>query len=170
MFGDDNGIEMIFREWDREWLQSIWQTASTDIDPILLEELGRSPMFAITFRRMAEVGLLLSRQFTRTPMWQKRIRSEELLKEALPYAEQFAFFQAAITECFDGHLDAKSLKDVLGKISSGSIQLQITASNFPSPWATQFMWDYVNTQIYEADTLSSERDFLCSIFVMRVNL
>jgi ATP-dependent Lhr-like helicase len=165
MFAKDNGIEMIFREWEREWLQSIWQAASSDIDPILLEALGRSPMFAITFRRMAEVGLLLSRQFTRTPMWQKRIRSEELLKEVIPYAHHFPFFQAAITECFDEHLDAKNLKEVLGKMDAGSIQLQITASNFPSPWATQFMWDYVNTQIYEADSLSSE----LQLQVMNIN-
>ncbi|NHN31791.1 DEAD/DEAH box helicase [Paenibacillus agricola] len=156
MCAKDNGIEMIFREWDGQWLQSIWQVASAGVDSILMESLGRSPMFAITFRRMAEVGLLLSRQFTRTPMWQKRLRSEELLKEVLPYAEQFPFFGAAITECFEEHLDAEGLKYVLGGIEAGSIQVQITQSAFPSAWATQFMWDYVNTQIYESDMLSSE--------------
>jgi ATP-dependent Lhr-like helicase len=156
MCAKDNGIEMIFREWDHEWLQSIWQAASAGVDPIVMEALGRSPMFAITFRRMAEVGLLLSRQFTRTPMWQKRIRSEELLKEVLPYAEQFPFFQAAITECFEEHVDAEGLKYVLSGIESGKIQVQITENDFPSPWANQFMWDYVNQQIYESDTLSSE--------------
>jgi ATP-dependent Lhr-like helicase len=165
MCAKDNGIEMIFREWDREWLQSIWQAASAGVDPILMEVLGRSPMFAITFRRMAEVGLLLSRQFKRTPMWQKRLRSEELLKEVLPYAEQFPFFKAAIHECFEEFLDAAGLKYVLGGIESGTIQVQITQSDFPSPWATQFMWDYVNTQIYEADTLSSE----LQLQVMNIN-
>ncbi|MEK3720291.1 DEAD/DEAH box helicase [Paenibacillus sp. FSL H8-0034] len=156
MGAKDNGIEMIFKEWDPDWLSSIWRAAVSAVDPILMEAMGRSPMFAITFRRMAEVGLLLSRQFTRTPMWQKRLRSEELLKEVLPYAEQFPFFEAAITECFEEHLDADGLKYVLGGLKSGAIEVKITESRFPSPWANQFMWDYVNTQIYESDALSSE--------------
>jgi ATP-dependent Lhr-like helicase len=156
MGAKDNGIEMIFKEWDPDWLSSIWRAAVSAVDPILMEAMGRSPMFAITFRRMAEVGLLLSRQFTRTPMWQKRLRSEELLKEVLPYAEQFPFFEAAITECFEEHLDADGLKYVLGGLESGAIEVKITESRFPSPWANQFMWDYVNTQIYESDALSSE--------------
>jgi ATP-dependent Lhr-like helicase len=83
----------------------------------------------------------------------------------LPYAEQFPFFQAANAECFEEFLDARGLKYVLTGIETGKIQVQMTGSLFPSPFAAQFMWDYVNTQIYESDTLSSD----LQLQVMNIN-
>jgi ATP-dependent Lhr-like helicase len=122
----------------------------------LLEAIGKLPMFAITFRRMADIALLLSRQFQRTPTWQRRLRSEDLLREALPYGSQFPFLKAAIDECLEEHLDGTHLKAVLQGIEHGRILIDVRDSEYPSPLATQFMFDYVNTQIYEADTLNSD--------------
>jgi ATP-dependent Lhr-like helicase len=152
----DNGIELIFRQWDHAGQYLIWKIASDSVEKLLLEAIGKLPMFAITFRRIADVALLLARQFQRTPTWQRRLRSEDLLREALPYGGQFPFLKAAIDECLDEHLDGPHLRDILQGIEQGRIQIEVRDSDYPSPLATQFMFDYVNTQIYEADTLGSE--------------
>lgn len=152
----DNGIELIFRQWDHAVQYLIWKIASDSVEKLLLEAIGKLPMFAITFRRIAGIALLLARQFQRTPTWQRRLRSEDLLREALPYGGQFPLLKAAIDECLEQHLDGPHLRDVLQGIEQGRIQIEVRDSDYPSPLATQFMFDYVNTQIYEADTLSSE--------------
>jgi len=43
-------------------------------------------------------------------MWQKRLRSEELLKQSLPYAEHFPYLQEAMRECLHLYLDSGGLK------------------------------------------------------------
>ncbi|MBW7461317.1 DEAD/DEAH box helicase, partial [Paenibacillus sepulcri] len=96
----------------------------------------------------------LSRSFTRTPMWQKRLRSEELLKQSLPYAEHFPYLQEAMRECLHLYLDINGLKRLLTDISTGYMDIVVQETNNPSPFAAQFLWEYVNAQIYEGDGLS----------------
>ncbi|WP_227013750.1 DEAD/DEAH box helicase [Paenibacillus psychroresistens] len=152
----DNGIELIFKQWDHAGQYLIWKIAADSVEKLLLEAIGKLPMFAITFRRIADVALLLSRQFQRTPTWQRRLRSEDLLREALPYGGQFPFLKAAIDECLEEHLDGPHLRGILQGIEQGRIQIEVKDSDYPSPLATQFMFDYANTQVYEADTLNSD--------------
>lgn len=150
----DNGIELVLPEWDASWLQTLWHITPDSLEPLLTEAIAGSPLLAIAFRRIAETSLLLSRSFTRTPMWQKRLRSEELLKQSLPYAEQFPYLQEAMRECLHLYLDTGSLKRLLGDIAEGHIEIVVHETNAPSPFAVQFIADYVNNQIYEGDGLS----------------
>lgn len=150
----DNGIELVLPEWDASWLQTLWHITPDSLEPLLTEAIAGSPLLAISFRRIAETSLLLSRSFTRTPMWQKRLRSEELLKQSLPYAEQFPYLQEAMRESLHLYLDTSSLKRLLGNIAEGHIEIAVHETNAPSPFAVQFIADYVNNQIYEGDGLS----------------
>ncbi|GGD95957.1 DEAD/DEAH box helicase [Paenibacillus nasutitermitis] len=156
MYGNakDNGIELVLPEWDASWLQTLWQITPESIEPLMTEAITGSPLLAIAFRRIAETSLLLSRSFTRTPMWQKRLRSEELLKQSLPYAEHFPYLQEAMRECLHLYLDVNGLKRLLAGISAGQIDIVVQETNTPSPFAVQFLWEYINTQIYEGDGLS----------------
>jgi len=150
----DNGIELVCAEWDDSWLQTIWHITSASVDSLLNEAISGSPLLAISFRRIAETSLLLSRSFTRTPLWQKRLRSEELLKQALPYAEQFPYLQEAFRESLHTYLDVAGLKQLLTQITEGHIQIVVHETRGPSPFAAQFIADYVNMQIYEGDGFS----------------
>ncbi len=151
----DNGIEFVLPEWDESWLQAIWHVVPENVESLLMEGITGSPLLAIAFRHIAETSLLLSRSFTRTPLWQKRLRSEELLREALPYADRFPYLTEAVKECLHQYLDLDRLRDLLGQIRSGQIEVVIRETNFPSTLATQFLSDYVNMRVYEGDGLDA---------------
>ncbi|MFC4601234.1 helicase-related protein [Cohnella hongkongensis] len=149
----DNGIEFVLPEWDSSWLQTILQVTPGNIERLLTEAVSDSPMLGIAFRRIAENSLLLSRSFTRTPLWQKRLRSEELLRSALPYADSFPYLREAISECLHVDLGIEQLRDLLTKLVSGEIDIVVKETAYPSPLAAQFIADYVNMQVYEGDGL-----------------
>ncbi|REK77056.1 DEAD/DEAH box helicase [Paenibacillus paeoniae] len=151
----DNGIEFVLPEWDASWLRMIWEVTPANVEPLLTEAVTGSPLLAIAFRRIAETSLLLARSFTRVPMWQKRLRSEELLRESLPYAESFPFLTEAMKECLYDYLDLVSLRSLLTTIQEGEIEVVVRETEYPSPMATQFLADYVNMRLYEGDGLDA---------------
>ncbi|WEK55892.1 MAG: DEAD/DEAH box helicase [Candidatus Cohnella colombiensis] len=147
----DNGIEFVLPEWDASWLQVIGQVTPSNFEELLSEAVTGSPLLAINFRNIAETALLLSRSFTRVPTWQKRLRGEQLLRDCLPYAEQFPFLREAMDQCLYVDLAFNELKQLLTEIQEGKQKLVIRETAFPSPFATQFLADYVNMRIYEGD-------------------
>ncbi|MDF2837421.1 MAG: box helicase, partial [Paenibacillus sp.] len=149
----DNGIELVLPEWDSSWLQAMNQVTPANLENLLAEAITGSPLLGIAFRRIAENSLLLSRSFTRTPLWQKRLRSEELLRGALPYAEHFPYLREAMSECLHDYLGYDELKAVLERLASGRMAIVVRETPFPSPFAAQFIADYVNMRIYEGDGL-----------------
>ncbi|SEC70863.1 DEAD/DEAH box helicase [Paenibacillus sp. GP183] len=152
----DNGIELIFQEYNEAILQSILTLSLDQLEAFVIDAAAESSMFAASFRKLAETSLLLSRSFTRMPAWQRRLRSEELLREALPYKEQFPLFEEAMRECLEEHLDIQSVKFLLEEIESKRISVTVEHHPFPSPLAGQFIFEYVNTKIYESDVLSRD--------------
>lgn len=149
----DDGIELVLPEWDASWLRVFSQVLPSNLESLLTEAIANSPFLAIAFRRIAETSLLLSRSFTRTPMWQLRLRSEEFLRGAMPYADKFPYLQEAMRECLRDHLDADRLKHLLQQIVDGQIEIVVRETEHPSPFAAQFLADYVNMRIYEGDGL-----------------
>nr|WP_306220283.1 DEAD/DEAH box helicase [Cohnella sp. WQ 127256] len=149
----DNGIEFVLPEWDASWLQIINQVTPANLNTLLTEAITGSPLLGIAFRKIAETSLLLSRSFTRTPLWQKRLRSEELIKGALPYAEHFPYLREAMSECIHNYLAYDDLKLLLEQLVAGQIAVVVRETPFPSPLAAQFIAEYVNMQVYEGDGL-----------------
>ncbi|WP_239616709.1 DEAD/DEAH box helicase [Cohnella mopanensis] len=149
----DNGIEFVIPEWDSSWLRIMNQVTPANLESLLIEAVTGSPLLGIAFRRIAENSLLLSRSFTRTPLWQKRLRSEELLRGALPYAEQFPYLREAMSECLHDYLGYADLKKLLEQLVSGQMIILVKETPFPSPFAAQFIAEYVNMRVYEGDGL-----------------
>ncbi|MBD2845581.1 DEAD/DEAH box helicase [Paenibacillus sp. IB182496] len=149
----NDGIELVLREWDPSWLRLITGLAAEALEPLLLEGLPGSALLAIAFRRIAETSLLLARSFTRTPLWQLRLRSEELLKEALPYADQFPYLDEAVRTALYRYLDLDGLRRILTAIAAGEIELVVRQTPHPSPLAAQFVSEYASRQLYEGDGL-----------------
>ncbi|WP_308637245.1 DEAD/DEAH box helicase [Paenibacillus silvisoli] len=150
----DNGIELVVADGDVSWLQALWHITPGSLEGLLTEAITGSPMLGLAFRRIAETSLLLSRSFTRTPMWQKRLRGEELMKQSLPYAEQFPYLQEAMRECLYDYLDTNGLVKLLESIAAGQIQVAVKETQAPSPFAVQFLADYANMQLYEGEGFS----------------
>lgn len=149
----DNGIEFVLPEWDASWLQAIFQVTPANLEKLLVEAITGSPLLAIAFRRISEISLLLSRSFTRTPLWLKRLRSEELLRDAMPYAEHFPYLREAMSECLHDYLGYDDLKLLLEELGEGKQFLVVKETPYPSPFAAQFLVDYANMRIYEGDGL-----------------
>lgn len=149
----DNGIELVLPEWDASWLNILSQVTAGNAEALLTEAVTGSPLLAVAFRKIAETSLLLSRSFTRTPMWQKRLRSEALLRQALPFAAQFPYLAEAMRETLTDDLGFDDLMSLLTALGSGEIELVVRETPYPSPLASQFMADYVNMRIYEGDGL-----------------
>ncbi|MEK8130511.1 DEAD/DEAH box helicase [Paenibacillus filicis] len=152
----DNGIELIFSSYDVSIIRAIRSLAWTEAEPLVVQAVSQSPMFSGAFQRQAETSLLLSRSFTRMPAWKKRLRSQELLKDALPFRERFPLFQEAMRECLEEHVDLENLRLVLESIQAGEIAFAEHRGHAPSPLAAQFQADYVQTRLYESDALPQD--------------
>lgn len=152
----ENGIEFVFPEWDTSWVDLIMGVTANRVEDLLREAVTGSPLFGATFRRLAETSLLLARSYGRTPLWVKRLRSEALLRDALPYADQFPLIQEAMDVCLEEMLDVKRLVHTLRAIASGAIHVSVHKNAAPSPYAIQFLWEFTNQQIYESDALAKD--------------
>jgi len=147
----DNGIELVLPDWDATWLEAIRRVSPANLKELLTEAVTGSPLLALAFRRLAETSLLLARSFRRMPLWQKRLRGEELLRGAMPYAESFPHLREAMKECLYDYLDYEGLERTLERIRRGEIALDVRETPHPSPFAAQFLADYVNMRVYEGD-------------------
>jgi len=152
----DNGIELVFRSWQQGSLPLLWSLAPETAERTLRAAAPQSAAFAVAFRRIAETSLLLHRGFSRVPSWQKRIRAEELLKAALPFASEFPPFGAALEECLTEAMDLGGLLTALRRLADGTIEVVSHAGDAPSPLAAQFALDYVAQMLYEGDAPSEE--------------
>jgi Lhr-like helicase len=152
----DNGIELIFRVWDPALLDRIHGVHSQSIEALLMEAVPLSPMFAARFRQLAETSLIMSRGFRRIPAWLKRLRGEELLREALPLGASFPLVKETMRECLEQLLDVRHVRDVLAQIERGEIEYRRVPCMRPSPLAAQFFYDFLNVAVYESDALTRD--------------
>ncbi|MBO9607378.1 MAG: DEAD/DEAH box helicase [Paenibacillaceae bacterium] len=156
----DNGIELIVPPGDG-LVRDVWSDPLRLLDrasvrELLLAALPASAQFAATFRRLAETSLLLARSFKRAPAWLLRHRGEELMRAALPFAEQFPYVREALEECLREQLDAEGLDALLAGVAAGDIEVAERATLYPSPFASQFFFDFVSTALYEADGFAAD--------------
>ena len=133
------------------------------IDPDELEdrvvaELGSSALFGARFRENAGRSLLIPRAYPgkRTPLWQQRLKSQNLLEVAKRYA-QFPVILETYRECLQDVLDLPGLTDLLTKLHRRELSLVEVDTPTASPFASSLLFDYVATYMYEGDTPNAER-------------
>jgi Lhr-like helicase len=152
----DNGIELIFRVWDPVLLERIRGVRAETVERLLMEAVPVSPLFASRFRQLAETSLIMTRGFRRTPAWLKRLRGEQLLRDALSTAPTFPLVKETMRECLEQFLDLHHLREVLAQMESGQIEHKLVKCSRPSPLASQFFYDFLNTAVYESDALTRD--------------
>lgn len=128
------------------------------ISEIVTASLASSPLFASRFRECAARALLLPRRTPgkRTPLWQQRQRSAQLLSVAAKYPE-FPIVLETVRECLQDVYDLPFLEQVLRDIQSREIDVVAVETNVPSPFARTLLFDYVASFIYEGDSPLAER-------------
>nr|WP_259557200.1 ATP-dependent helicase [Brachybacterium sillae] len=129
-----------------------------EADRIVRERIGGSALFAARFREAAARALLLPRRDpnSRSPLWQQRQKSAQLLETASPYP-QFPIMLEAARECLQDVYDLPALLDVLGDIRSGRTTVVEAETPEPSPLARSLLFGYLAQFIYDSDAPLAER-------------
>ncbi|ALE04714.1 DEAD/DEAH box helicase (plasmid) [Arthrobacter sp. ERGS1:01] len=129
-----------------------------ELDGIVTAEVGGSALFASRFRECAARALLLPRQnpAKRSPLWQQRQRSAQLLDVARKYP-QFPIVLETVRECLQDVYDLPALKDIAAGIERRELRIVETTTQQPSPFARSLLFGYVASFLYEGDSPLAER-------------
>jgi ATP-dependent Lhr-like helicase len=129
-----------------------------EIERIVVGELGGSALFAARFRECAARSLLLPRRDPRrrTPLWQQRQRSAQLLTVAAKY-EQFPVSLEAMRECVQDVYDLPGLRELMADVAARKVKVVEVTTPSPSPFARSLLFGYVGMFLYELDAPLAER-------------
>ncbi|HWN36674.1 MAG TPA: ATP-dependent helicase [Pseudonocardia sp.] len=129
-----------------------------EVERIVVDELGNSALFAARFRECAARSLLLPRRDPRrrTPLWQQRQRSAQLLTVASKY-EQFPVSLEAMRECVQDVYDLPGLRELMRDVAGRKVHVVEITTPSPSPFARSLLFGYVGMFLYELDAPLAER-------------
>ncbi|MEO9222073.1 MAG: helicase-related protein, partial [Mycobacteriaceae bacterium] len=129
-----------------------------EVEQLVIAEVGGSALFAARFRECAARALLLPRRNPgrRSPLWQQRQRSAQLLEVASAY-EQFPVVLEAMRECVQDVYDLRGLRELMGAIRAREVKVVEVTTPQPSPFARSLLFGYVGTFLYELDAPLAER-------------
>ena len=129
-----------------------------EIEQLVTQEVGGSALFASRFRECAARALLLPRRDPgrRSPLWQQRQRSAQLLQVASQYPS-FPIVLEAVRECLQDVYDLPALVTLLGRVQRREVSVVDVATTSPSPFARSLLFGYVAQFVYEGDSPIAER-------------
>ena len=129
-----------------------------ELERIVTEEVGGSALFASRFRENAARALLLPRSDPgrRTPLWQQRQRSAQLLDVARKYP-QFPVILETVRECLQDVYDLPALLRLQRELAGRKLRMVETTTDTASPFARTLLFGYVAQFLYEGDSPLAER-------------
>src|SRR4029450_6505397 len=129
-----------------------------DAADVVVAELPGTALFASRFREAAARALLLPRRRpdSRTPLWQQRQRSADLLAVAGRYPS-FPILLEASRECLQDVFDVPALREVLGQLRSRQVRLVSVDTTKASPFAQSLLLNWIAAHMYEGDAPLAER-------------
>jgi ATP-dependent Lhr-like helicase len=128
------------------------------LEQIVTDEVGGSALFASRFRECAARALLLPRRDprSRSPLWQQRMRSAQLLGVAARFPE-FPIVLETMRECLTDVFDLGSLLELQRQIASRQVRIVEVETQEPSPFAKSLLFGYVGEFVYEGDVPLAEK-------------
>ena len=129
-----------------------------EVEELVTREVGGSALFAARFRECAARALLLPRRDPgkRSPLWQQRQRSAQLLEVAARYPS-FPIVLEAIREVLQDVYDVPALISLQRRIACNEITVAEVTTERPSPFSQNLLFGYVAAFIYEGDSPLAER-------------
>ncbi len=154
----DDGIALHFPDADAPPPLSDLLLDPGDVEELVIAELGQSALFGSRFRENASRALLIPRRRPgqRTPLWQQRLKAQNLLQVARRYP-QFPIVLETYRECLQDVFDLPALRGILKGIQTRELDLVEVETASASPFASSLLFDYVATYMYEDDTPPEER-------------
>ncbi|HEX6450361.1 MAG TPA: DEAD/DEAH box helicase [Trebonia sp.] len=154
----DDGIIIRVPDSDEPPPAGIALIDAEEIDGIVTAEVGGSALFASRFRECASRALLLPRRQPgrRTPLWQQRQRSAQLLEVASQYPG-FPITLETVRECLQDVFDVPALREILTDLAGRKIRMVEVETATPSPFGKSLLFRYVGAFMYEGDAPLAER-------------
>jgi ATP-dependent Lhr-like helicase len=157
LWGDD-GFVLRFPDTDEPPDADWFQVESAEAMALVLRQLGSTALFAGRFREAAGRALLLPRRRAdvRSPLWQLRKRSYDLLSVASRYP-RFPLLLEAYRECLRDVFDMPALMETLCAIEQRQLRVHVVETRKPSPFAASLLFSYVANFLYDGDAPLAER-------------
>jgi ATP-dependent helicase Lhr and Lhr-like helicase len=154
----DDGIVLRVPDTDEAPDAALVALEPDEVDELVTGEVGGSALFASRFRECAARALLLPRRDPRrrTPLWQQRQRSAQLLEVAAKYGS-FPIVLEALRECVQDVYDVAALERLMRSITDRSVRVVEVETAAPSPFARSLLFGYVAAFMYEGDSPLAER-------------
>ena len=129
-----------------------------DAERQVTDAVWGSALFAARFRECSARALLLPRRRPdrRTPLWQQRQRSAQLLGVASGHPT-FPLVLETMRECLQDVFDVPGLRALLADLDAGRIRIVEVETPRPSPFARSLLFSYVGAFLYEGDAPLAER-------------
>ncbi len=157
LWGDD-GFVLRFPDTDEPPDPDWFLVESAEAMQLVLRQLGTTALFAGRFREAAGRALLLPRRRAdaRSPLWQLRKRSYDLLSVASRYPS-FPLLLEAYRECLRDVFDMPALIETLSAIEQRKLRVHVVETRTPSPFAASLLFSYVANFLYDGDAPLAER-------------
>ncbi len=156
----DDGIAIRLPEGETslDGVEALLFPEADEVEDLVVGQVANSALFASRFRENAARALLLPRRRpgTRTPLWQQRQRSADLLAVASRYGS-FPILVETYRECLSDVFDLDALREILRGIASRDIAVHAVETPRASPFASSLLFDYVAAYMYDGDTPLAER-------------
>ena len=156
----DDGIAIRLPEGDAALgeVEALLFPDADEVEDLVVGRVGSSSLFASRFRENAARALLLPRRRpgTRTPLWQQRQRSADLLAVASRYGS-FPILVETYRECLADVFDLPALREILSGVARREILVHGVETARASAFASSLLFDYVAAYMYEGDAPMAER-------------
>ena len=154
----DDGIVIRVPDTEEPPPTGIAELAPEEVEQLVTDELGSSALFASRFRECAARALLLPRRQPgrRSPLWQQRQRSAQLLSVARKYGT-FPIVLETVRECLQDVFDVPGLVGLMRELTARKIRLVEVETPTPSPFGRSMLFRYVGAFMYEGDSPVAER-------------
>ncbi len=154
----DDGIVMRIPDTDEPPPPQLAILSADDVEESVRAEVGGSALFASRFRECAARALLLPRRRPdrRTPLWQQRQRSAQLLAVASEYGS-FPIVLETMRECLQDVFDVPGLVELMRDIEARRVRIVDVETQTPSPFSRSLLFGYVAAFLYEGDAPLAER-------------
>jgi ATP-dependent Lhr-like helicase len=154
----DDGIVIRLPETEETPPPELAVFDADEIEPLVTEEVGGSALFASRFRECAARALLLPKRNPgkRTPLWQQRQRSAQLLAVASQYGS-FPIVLETMRECLQDVFDVPGLTQLMRDVAERTVRIVDVETQQPSPMARSLLFGYIGQFMYEGDQPFAER-------------
>jgi ATP-dependent helicase Lhr and Lhr-like helicase len=154
----DDGIVLRLPETEEPPSGQVAVFEADEVEPAVQAEVGGSALFASRFRECAARALLLPRRnpTRRTPLWQQRQRSAQLLSVASEYGS-FPVVLETMREVLQDVFDVPGLVQLMRDVEARRVRIVEVETQSPSPFARSLLFGYIGAFMYEGDSPLAER-------------